>query len=103
MGEAVEIGVRYCGGCNPRYDRVALVESLVRLLPEHHFTSARQAEPYSAVLVVCGCTSRCASVTGLQVPPGGLLYVCGWEDLPSVQDTLQRLSDAPHAQPPTPV
>lgn len=100
MGESVEIGVRYCGGCNPRYDRVALVECLVRLLPEHHFTAARQEESYSAVLVVCGCTSRCASVTGLQPSPGDLIYVGGWEDLPSVQDTLQQLSDALHIQPP---
>ena len=28
MADKRQIGVRYCGGCNPRYDRVALVTDI---------------------------------------------------------------------------
>ena len=28
MADRRQIGVRYCGGCNPRYDRVALVKRI---------------------------------------------------------------------------
>ena len=28
MADRRQIGVRYCGGCNPRYDRVALVTDI---------------------------------------------------------------------------
>ena len=28
MADNCQIGVRYCGGCNPRYDRVALVTDI---------------------------------------------------------------------------
>ena len=41
----VTVGVRYCGGCNPRYDRVAGVEALTRACPSADF---RAAEPAAA-------------------------------------------------------
>ena len=34
MGERVVIGLRYCGGCNPRYDRVALAKEMAACFPQ---------------------------------------------------------------------
>ena len=34
MADKPEIGLRYCGGCNSRYDRVALVKRLESFFPE---------------------------------------------------------------------
>ena len=28
MGERIRVGLKYCGGCNPEYDRVALVKHI---------------------------------------------------------------------------
>jgi len=28
MGEMVKVGFKYCGGCNPEYDRVSLVKHI---------------------------------------------------------------------------
>lgn len=36
----VTVGVRYCGGCNPRFDRVAGVEALARACPSAGFRAA---------------------------------------------------------------
>ena len=50
MGEGRAIGVRYCGGCNPRYDRTAAVRTLKELLPnwwglERYEADARRDAP----------------------------------------------------------
>ena len=65
MSEAVTVGVKYCGGCNPRYDRVGLVNRLAAAFPSLHMETARPGVPYDFLLVVCGCTARCADTAGL--------------------------------------
>jgi len=61
----VRIGVKYCGGCNPRYDRVALVERIQREQPEDTFEWAIPGVYYDQLLVVCGCSVQYADLTGL--------------------------------------
>lgn len=54
MGDKQRIGVRYCGGCNPRYDRVAVVNKLASLLPQAELVPAQAGAAYAGALVVCG-------------------------------------------------
>jgi len=56
------IAVKYCGGCNPRYDRVKFVQDLQGefSLSEYEFASADAPDP-DFVLVTCGCPVRCVS------------------------------------------
>ena len=88
MADRRQIGVRYCGGCNPRYDRVALVKRIGGFFPEAEFVTAQAGVKYPAVLVVCGCPSRCANVSDLAVPAGRLIYLSGWEELLPVKEKL---------------
>ncbi len=55
--------VKYCGGCNPRYDRAAAVKRLEKTLGEK-LSAARPGVSYERVFVVCGCMARCADTTG---------------------------------------
>ena len=71
MSERPVVGVRYCGGCNPRYDRVAAVRELQRRFPEAVFAPGEPG--HSLVLVACGCSARCADVSDLH---GRLLWLC---------------------------
>ena len=57
MSELPNIRVRYCGGCNPRYDRVAAVERVKKLLVQR--PAAADASPEPLDLVVCGCDTAC--------------------------------------------
>ena len=99
MADKPVIGVRYCGGCNPRFDRVALVRRLAGYFPACDFESAQPAGDYPAVLVVCGCPSRCADTAGLGVPPGRLIWLSGWDDLLPARDRLtQALAQADAVQ-----
>lgn len=81
MADKRQVGVRYCGGCNSRYDRVALVKRLGSFFPEVEFVNALPGVLYPAALVVCGCPSRCANTSDLAVPAGRLIPLNGWEDL----------------------
>lgn len=55
--------VKYCGGCNSRYDRSAACRALeTRLGP---LPPAQPGCCYDTVFVLCGCTSQCADVAAL--------------------------------------
>lgn len=58
----MRIGVKYCGGCNPRYDRTGFVARLKEELGGgvEWVNAGTAGEPLDFVLVVCGCTAACA-------------------------------------------
>lgn len=57
------INVKYCGGCNPRYERLNIVENLKKRFPEMTicFGEAKEAD---AAVIICGCSAACADVNG---------------------------------------
>ena len=65
MKPVFRIGLKYCGGCNPAYDRVALVKALATRL-----AGQVQLVPYSDpsvrnirdILIVAGCQSACVDL-----------------------------------------
>jgi hypothetical protein len=66
MDAAVKIGVKYCGGCNPEYDRVALVRYIEESLRgEVEFVSP-ESEEVALVLGVEGCSTACADLSAFQ-------------------------------------
>lgn len=71
----MRVGVKYCGGCNPRYDRTNFVARLKgELGQEMEWLNAGTAEePMDFVLVVCGCTAACAEHRQLNGVYGKLL------------------------------
>ena len=63
----MRIGIKYCGGCNPRYDRTDLVSKLKKHIGDgHSIETAKQGIIYDVVVVLSGCTSACAQHQNLQ-------------------------------------
>ena len=62
----MRIGVKYCGGCNPRYDRTALVARLKQKRPDDWVEPASPGVCYDEFWVVCGCPVQCADLEGLE-------------------------------------
>ncbi|MBS3758324.1 MAG: hypothetical protein KGY61_06645 [Desulfobacterales bacterium] len=60
------VGIKYCGGCNPDYDRVALVEELKNRLAGYVEFVAYDAENIDMVLAVEGCQSACADLSSVK-------------------------------------
>ena len=56
----MKVGIKYCGGCNPRYDRAAYVRQLCEAHPEWEWEYAAEDVPYDLLLVIGGCSSCCA-------------------------------------------
>lgn len=61
----MNIGVKFCGGCNPRHDRVAFFESVKKAFAKEQFMIAQKGQSYEVLLVINGCTSRCCNVSGI--------------------------------------
>ena len=61
----MKIGIKYCGGCNPRYDRSHEVDKLKKRFPQHTFTYEIENTVCDICLLVCGCMTACAEETGL--------------------------------------
>lgn len=63
----MRIGIKYCGGCNPRYDRTNVVSRLKEHIGEgHNIETAKQGIIYDIVIILCGCTCACASHQNLE-------------------------------------
>jgi len=58
----MQVGVKFCGGCNPRYDRGKALETIKRkMLGEAEFVIAEEGVEYDHLLIIGGCTNCCAS------------------------------------------
>ncbi len=60
------IGIKYCGGCNPVYDRAKRVRKLKETNPEHEYVTPKGDEVCDYWVVVCGCSRRCAEIKNLK-------------------------------------
>lgn len=58
----MKCAVKYCGGCNSRFDRGACVRKLEAELG-FKLEAVRPEESYDVLYVICGCTSRCADIS----------------------------------------
>ena len=54
------VAVKYCGGCNPRYDRVQMVHTLTDRFPGLTITETGAGQS-DFVVIVCGCPVQCAT------------------------------------------
>jgi len=49
--------VKFCGGCNPRYNRVAVYHKICKSLEDNAvFVSPNESEHYDLLLIIRGCT-----------------------------------------------
>jgi hypothetical protein len=58
----LRIGIKFCGGCNPAFDRVAAVERIKRELEGKAEFVPLDDETAEMVLAVMGCGNACAEL-----------------------------------------
>ncbi|TCO79523.1 hypothetical protein [Marinisporobacter balticus] len=67
----MRIGVKYCGGCNPRYERKAFVDKVSKNLGEmYDLVVAKEGEIYDFILVMGGCMNCCANFKHVETRRG---------------------------------
>lgn len=57
----MKIGVKYCGGCNPHFDRTTVVKQLMKNYNNYIFEYAQIGIEYDILLIVNGCSRSCAN------------------------------------------
>ncbi len=56
------VGIKFCGGCNPRYNRGKILNQLREDFKNTiTFETASESQLYEGLIVLCGCSSCCAS------------------------------------------
>lgn len=62
-GVPVRIGLKYCGGCKPGYDRAALVAEIKSRLEGKALLLRPDSEGLFLILAVQGCETACADLS----------------------------------------
>ncbi len=87
-----EVGYCYCGGCNPRYDRVTFVKRLAEICPRVSLKFCGTDESCGALLLICGCSTAC-----LKPKPGVVFFrVTDESDFLATVDFLCRQAGSDH-------
>ena len=65
----LKVAIKYCGGCNPNYDRVALVDYIQISLHGRVEFVPLDSEVIDLVLAVEGCKTCCADLSAFKGRP----------------------------------
>ncbi|MGB4439936.1 MAG: hypothetical protein WBJ13_12115 [Sedimentibacter sp.] len=57
----MRIGIKYCGGCNPMFDRSKLVQKIKDEYKGFLFETANEKEMYDILIIVNGCLRACSN------------------------------------------
>ena len=64
----MKIGIKYCGGCNPRYARTAFANRIINTLSDSIvFEKATETSDYDVLLVINGCRNACTHFSRFSV------------------------------------
>ena len=87
----MKIGIKYCGGCNPRYDRTGAVKELMKEYPEAAWCYPEDAASCDVVIAVTGCGKDCISRE--KIPEHTAAYICvnAREDVETARERLKTL------------
>ena len=87
----LQIGMKYCGGCQEHHDRIDIARQIQYACREFAVcTPANPGTLYDLLLVNCGCTVICPDLQGYHAKHGQII-VCGPEDLEHTIETIQQL------------
>lgn len=65
----LRIGLKYCGGCKPAYDRVALVDEIKERLGDRVEFVPADSDDLFLILAVQGCPTACADLSAYRDTP----------------------------------
>ena len=59
MGKG-KIGIRYCGGCNPHYERVEMIQRVQSAVEDRFLFVGNERHGLDGLIAVSGCLRGCA-------------------------------------------
>ena len=87
MIKKIKCGVRFCGGCNPRFDRGKALKEIEQDVKNMDFTHAIEGELYDVLLVIGGCANCCAAYGHFDVK-GEVYKIWDYDQVETVKKEL---------------
>jgi len=87
----LNIGIKYCGGCNPRYNRSGFIVSL-----KDKYKDKVELEPikedilYDMIIIMNGCSSACISKRSIKYK-AEILSVASSEDFHIAYEAIDKI------------
>ncbi len=94
VSSAYRVGVKYCGGCQLRYDRAAALRAIQRGCGSGiSFAPVQEGQGYHFLLILNGCQQQCVNPDALrnQSPSFSL---CHWTPLKQAVQAILRAREA---------
>jgi hypothetical protein len=87
-----KIGIKYCGGCNPTYERVEMVQRVKYKLEDQSLFLRYDQQNLDVLVLINGCNRACAdkNLNQTKVPHRSII---GESDFESLIDWLASLND----------
>jgi hypothetical protein len=87
-----KIGVKYCGGCNPSYERVEMIQQVQSSLKDRFIFSIHDQQDLDMMVLVNGCPRACANKNSNhpEVPSRSIV---GENDFNSLIDWLKAFDE----------
>lgn len=85
----MKIGVKYCGGCNPSFDRKKAVERVLGDFKNMNIEAVNYLTAYDILLVVNGCARACADYETLKKDK--VLFLNSLEDCDKINEALHTI------------
>jgi hypothetical protein len=83
-----KIGIKYCGGCNPHYERVEMIQRVQSLLKNRFIFLRYDQKDLDALVLVNGCPRSCSSIDFNQTDVPSL-SVTGESDFENLMNCLR--------------
>lgn len=68
----MKVALKYCGGCDPAFDRVEYFERIAEAAGERITWTSLEEGNYRTVLLICGCATACPQEE-LPLPPEAII------------------------------
>lgn len=90
----MKCGIKFCGGCNPRYERGVASREIQADLESIDFSHAQEGVPYDGLLVIGGCPACCASYAQYEVADGQVVKMWDRAHIEDVERVLSAWQEA---------
>lgn len=62
IGENMKIGIKFCGGCQSKYDRGETFDNIKNSIRDVEFQYVEKYGVYDILVVISGCQIQCADI-----------------------------------------
>lgn len=91
------IGILYCGGCNPSYNRVQAKKDMEEIFHDWTFEYYVNNRCYDYVIIFCGCKTQCVNLTDSVIYK--VIHINSQNDIKKAIAELKTLPAFPHQSP----